>query len=664
MASKFWKKVKRMTQTITEPENLRMWKKRLEECRDAYSDDKNRMKMYQGYYDGDRSVSQDPNSSIAPTRKASNVRNIVYELIESQVDSSIPMPKVRAIHPEDEELAKKLEHYLENKIKTAKLPLINDKMERNVPVQGGDFFHIQWDSNAGLHSQIGDVRVTEIHPKKLIPQKGMVELEDMDYFFVQEIYTKNKVKSMYGVSVEECGNDYTDLTSDISSDTNTNSDIVTVNTAYYHNEHGGVGIFVWCDTVILLDLEDYEARYLDHCAKCGAIMQNGVCPECGSKKAKKMPEEYEEMAEGMEVKTSYPMADGSYSTQVDPFMEEETPEIGEDGNPVMGENGPVMTVQKVKRKIPYYRPNIFPIVLRKNITQNDKLLGGSDVAVIIDQQDTVKKLGSKINEKLLKGGSFVTLPQGVDVEKTDRELKILRVKNAADKALIDVINVQPNVQNDLSYEETNYNWAKSALGITDSFQGKFSSSEVSGTARQYAINQAAGRLESKRTLKNEAYAKLYEYMFKFWLAYSDQSSSVISTDSNGVANYDEIDRHEFLKIDAAGEFYWDDEFLFETDPTSTLMQNREALWNQTDMKLQSGAFGPVGDLETARAYWTIQKANGYPNAAVILDIIEQRIKEQQEQAMQMQQQIPEQGQDASGMDMGQQVPDTGGDVAA
>lgn len=644
MSPNFWKKVKRMTKSVIdpEPENLKTWKKRLEESLESYASDKNRMKTYQGYYDGDRSVAQDPNSSYSPSKKASNVRNIVYELIESQVDSSIPMPKVRAIHPEDEELAKKLEHYLENKIKTTKLPLLNDMMERNVPVQGGDFFHVQWDANAGLHSQIGDIKVSEIHPKKLIPQPGMVEIEEMDYFFVQELYTKKKVKAIYGVSVEDCGNDYTDLAGEQSSTASINSDIVTVNTAYYHNEHGGVGIFVWCDTEILLDLDDYEARYLDHCAKCGAVMQNGVCPECGSKKVKKMPEEYEEMAEGMEVKTSYPMADGTFSRNIDPFTEEEAPRMDENGQPVMDEMGqPVMEIRKVKRKIPYYKPNIYPVVLRKNITQNDKLLGGSDVAVIIDQQDTVKKLGSKINEKLLKGGSFVTLPTGIDVEKTDKELKILRVRNAADKSLIDVINVQPNVQNDLSYEETNYNWAKSALGITDSFQGKFSSSEVSGTARQYAINQAAGRLESKRTLKNEAFAKLYEYMFKFWLAYSDQSSAIISTDSNGTANYDEIDRHEFLKIDSAGEFYWDDEFLFETDPTSTLMQNREALWNQTDLKLQSGAFGPVGDLETARAYWTIQKANGYPNAAIILNIIEQRIKEQQEMAMQAQQAMPQ-----------------------
>ena len=89
---------------------------------------------------------------------------------------------------------------------------------------------------------------------------------------------------------------------------------------------------------------------------------------------------------------------------------------------------------------------------------------------------------------------------------------------------------------------------------------------------------------------------------------------------------------EFLKIDSSGEFYWDDEFIFETDPTSTLMANREAMWQQTDMKLQSQAFGPLGDMETLRTYWTVMKASGYPNAGTALDIVEARIAEQKQQA--------------------------------
>ena len=617
------------------PKDVAKWARRLENCKEQYGKELKDMKTYEDYYEGTRSVQPDANRGTNPTKKATNIRNIVYELIESQVDSSIPMPKVRAIHPEDEELAKKLEKFLENKVKTCALTTVNDAEERTVPIVGGDYTLVEWDLNRGLHSEVGDLKISELHPKKVIPQMGVTDFDNMDYFFIQELMTKKTVKRVYREDVSECSNDYPEMTEGIEG-ASTNDDLVTVNTAFYRNENGGVGIFVWCDFVKLLDLDEYEARYLDRCAKCGAVMVDGVCPECGSKKAKKTKEEYEDVKDAIEVTIS-----GGGSKTVNPFDEVEAPMLDEEGNTMFDMTGrPQMEIKRTQKKIPYYRPNVYPVILRKNITAQNRLLGGSDVKVIIDQQDTIKKLGTKINEKLLKGGSYVTLPEGIEIEKDGEELNVIRLRNAADKSMIDTITLQPNVQNDQNYLEINYSWAKSSLGITDSYQGKYDASATSGTAKQYAINQAAGRLDSKRTLKNEAYAKLYEVMFKFWLAFSDSPSEITSTNSDGAAQFDSLDRMEFLRLDAAGEFYWDDEFIFETDPTSTLMQNREAMWNQTDMKLQSGAFGPVGDLETARAYWTIMKANGYPNASVILSLVEERIEKEQQMAQEIPQEIP------------------------
>ena len=625
-----FKRLKKMIKNMETPKDVQKWAAKLENCKAQYSKELKNMKTYEQYYEGTRDMQPDANRGVSPTKKATNVRNIVYELIESQVDSSIPMPKVRAIHPEDEELAKKLEKFLENKVKTCCLTTVNDAEERTVPIIGGDFTLVEWDLTRGLHSEIGDLKISELHPKKVIPQMGVTNFDDMDYFFIQELMTKKTVKRVYGEDVEDCSNDYPEMTEDIEG-ASSNEDLVTVNTAFYRNENGGVGIFVWCDYVKLLDLEEYEARYLDRCAKCGAVMVDGKCPECGSTKSKKTKEEYEDIKDAIEVTIS-----GGAKQTVNPYDEEDVPMLDEEGNTVFDMTGrPKMTIKRTQKKIPYYRPNVYPVILRKNITAQNRLLGGSDVAVVIDQQDTIKKLGTKINEKLLKGGSFVTLPEGLEIEKDGEELNIIRIRNAADKSMIDTLTLQPNVQNDQNYLEINYSWAKSSLGITDSYQGKYDASATSGTAKQYAINQAAGRLDSKRTLKNEAYAKLYETMFKFWLAFSDSPSEITSTSSDGAAQFDSLDRMEFLRLDAAGEFYWNDEFIFETDPTSTLMQNREAMWNQTDMKLQSGAFGSVGDLETARAYWTIMKANGYPNASVILNLIEERIEKEQQMAAPM-----------------------------
>ena len=97
-------RLKNMVKNMLSPEKvrkLRKWQDRFEIARTAYSVHRQDMDMYEDYYDGTRAVRPDPNTHITPKKKAKNVRNIVYELIESQVDNSIPMPKVRAIHPED-----------------------------------------------------------------------------------------------------------------------------------------------------------------------------------------------------------------------------------------------------------------------------------------------------------------------------------------------------------------------------------------------------------------------------------------------------------------------------------------------------------------------------------------------------------------------------------
>ena len=631
-----FRKVRRMV-IKNQNKTLSEWKRRLEEAKAKYSDERVKMLTYRKYYKGTREIQKNVNSSITNVKKASNVRNIVYELVESQVDSSIPMPKVRAIHQEDEELAVKIEKLLENMVINLKLQVLNDSMERVTYVQGGSMFHVQWDTNKGLHSEVGAVVVDKIHPYKVIPQPGVTELNDMDYFFVQDVMTKKAVKRFYGVDVEDAENDEQEIGTN-NPDVATSDDLVTVNTAYFRNEDNTVGKYVWCDVFELQNFKDYQARQREVCANCGSTMINGVCPECGSKKKKHVSDDYEDLVEGFEI-----TIDGGGRAKLDPNNEmsdlfSNEPTFDENGNAVLNDEG-IPEVKRVKKKIPYYKPNVFPVILRKNISEEDKFLGGSDVSVMMDQQDAIKKYSTKIDEKLMKAGSALTLPQGLQVETNDKEFKIIRVENPAQINMIQVMNLQADVKYDTQMLDINYDAARSTIGITDSYQGKYDSSAKSGTAKQYSINQAAGRLESKRTMKNEAYARLYEVMFKFWLAYADQTTAITTQNSDGSTSYSELNRHEFLKMDAAGEFYWNDEFIFETDPTSTLMANREAMWSQTDQKLQSQAFGPLGDLNTLKTYWTFMKANGYPNAGMALESVLERIQtveEQQQMQAQMQ----------------------------
>ena len=601
---KVMEKVKKSIAPTPEEKKRDKWQGKLENARIAYNSTLAEINKCQGIYEGTREVNGNPNTNVSAKALAINVRNIAYELIESQVDSSIPMPKVTALHAGDEDLARSIERALVNKVKILKLSILNDQMERTVPVQGGDFFLVEWDNKLGFHSNYGDVNVMEISPRQVIPQPGVSKIEDMDYIFVQTAQTKKWVKDKYHVDVEDASEQYKEIRG-AEGNSSLETDLVTVNTAYYKN-NGKIGRFVWVDDYTLEDLDDYQARITRKCKECGYVTEEKECPVCGSKKF----EETEDKVQEIRI----------------PVMQESG--FDEMGNPVEIEAEEVITLD-------YYKPNCFPIIVRKNVSKANSLLGFSDVKVIEDQQDLIKKVGSKAAEKTLKGGSIVTLPRGVKVETTDSELKIARLDDPQQKAMIDVLNMQVNVQQDLTMVNKAYEDARSTLGITDAFQGKYDPSAVSGTAKQYSINQAAGRLESKRVMKNDAYAKLYEYMFKFWLAYADDPLPITGSGVNGEQDFDILDKSDFIKQDAAGEYYWNDEFLFETDPTSTMMANREAMWQQIDMKLQSGAFGELGSLETMRLYWSLMEKNHYPNAGDVLQQVEMMLAEQQQMAQQM-----------------------------
>lgn len=588
---------------------LQVWQDRLSRARAEYQDTLNKMIEWNAYYDGTRISQNDPNGGRKATRKSSNVRNIVYELIESQVDSTVPMPRVEAIHEEDKDLARNIEAVLRHEISLQSLQELNDLQERTVPIEGGSLWLVEWDPAAGTHCNLGDVKVTELHPKQVIPQPGVYELERMDYVFVQLAQTKEYIKERYGVDVTSAGEEQPEIRGDVG----TCEDIVTQNIAYYKKD-GKIGMFSWVDDEVLVDMDDYQARRLEYCKDCGAVKTGPVC-ECGSRR-------FEERAV-----TEQPVPEGLDIPRYTEPVEVTVTDVN--GEAVLDESGaPIVQMVSEETKIPCYNPGMYPIILRRNVRKADSFLGGSDVAVVMDQQDAIKKMGSKIDEKILKGGSFVTLPDGVNIETTDREFKVVRVKNANEKALIGVINVQPDVSKEMNALELNYQWAKSTLGITDAYQGKYDSSATSGTAKQFSANQAAGRLQSKREQKNIAFSRLYQAIFHYLLAYSDQPIPFSVKNPDGSTMYSHFNRWDFLKQDEAGEWYWNDEFIFTVDSSANTMTSRANLWEMLDLKYQAGAFGPLNDPQTPLRLWTMLEAAEFPYAAQVRALMAQYVEEQ------------------------------------
>ena len=569
----------------TQNPKLDLWRERYARCEAAFAEERERMDERERLYAGTGAIEA---AGSGGAKAATHVRNIIAELIEAQVDSGLPQPKVTARRKKDEPLAALIEDMLRNELGRMNFEAMNDMQERTALIQGAGLFLCEWDqprSGGGTDGRAkpGELAVSLIHPSAFLPQEGITDsLESMDYCLFTVPQTYDTLFRKYGKRVEGGG------------EGETNDELIAQCFAYYRNTNGGVGLFSWAGDTVLCDMEDYQSRQVWLCRGCGAPVSgpDETCEACGSESLELSLQGYETLPEDVV------LSDG----RVIPARENGAP-----------------------TRVPYYLPGCYPLILRKNVSIHGQLLGDSDVDKIRDQQNTVKKLSTKINEKLLKGGSYVTLPAGVSVDKTDNELKIIYLDNPAQKAMIDVINVQPNIAGDLAYQNHVYEEARQAIGVTDSFLGRRDPTATSGAAKEFAAAQSAGRFESKRVMKNAAYAALFEMMFKFKLAYADEPRPVVSAGDGGGRVYRDFNRYDFLERDEDGAYYWNDDFLFSTDIAAPLAQNREALWRETARNFQSGAFGDPARTETLILYWHKLEQLHYPGAAATKASLERQL---------------------------------------
>lgn len=584
-------------------ETLRLWQDRLKKAQSAYQDELDKMDGRELAYLGDiRYEKVVDNERYEP--KIRHKRNVIHEMIESQIDSSIPQPKVTAKRKEDEYLAQIIENMLRCELDRLPSEEINDFAERVCPVQGGVFYLIEWDPTAKTHTTRGEIKLTQIHPKQIIPQDGVTTgVADMDYIFIKLPQTKNYLANKYGVVFDDNEAEEEPDVRSASGEGNAD-DIITQYIVYFRNDSGSVGMYSWALNRELCNHEDFLARHCKICASCGEPEPTDgekVCPKCGGKKFTTGNSDFE--IRNYET----PLSDGS----------------------AVAEN----------EQIPFYKPDIFPIILRRNVTNFGTLLGGSDVDILYSQQQTVNALEARINDKIFKGGVIYTMPPNTRIQTDNRIGRYIAIDNPADKNLLGQYDLTCNVSQDLTYLSQTYEEMKQAIGVTDSFLGRTDATATSGKAKEFAAQQSAGRFESKHIMKEFAWSKIFECIFKFKLAYADEPRPIRIRNTDGAVEYSEFDRFLFLKRDAAGALYWNDDFEFSCDASSSLASNRSAMWREMLSMFQVGAFGDPSDINTRVLLWEELESLHYPKANEIKQILQNQIQQQQQQqAMQAQQQ--------------------------
>ena len=562
------------TEYATKSEKLDFFKSLYESAKLAYADTEDRLAGYMRQYRGSSEI--DGSQEAAAT-----VRNITYEIIESQISSDIPSPKVEPEYYSEQRLrnahtVERLCYAMRDRLPFAEL---NDLDERYTYIYGGSVYHIEWD-NTKYEGGVGGVKIECISPLDFLPQPGVYSVEDMEYCFIRLYTTRGELCRKYGISESECDSAGCEVEYDGAPP---EVDTVTVVICYYRDERGEVGQFVFSGELTLSDIPTYYKRKIKLCKRCGQIEENCLCmtPELVTEN-----QIFESISKHQ--LTKY----GIYGNVGEDFFE------GEVGN------------------IPYYTPNSFPIVIRKNTSAERSLYGQSDCEYIRPEQQAINKIESRILQKLLRAGITPVMPEDARVTLNNSVFgQVIKMKPGESVAQYGKVDTTPNIAQDIAEAERLYDHSKRILGISDAYQGIDMNSSESGYAKQLRISQAAGRLNSKKKMKHTAYAALDRKIFEHYLAFADEPRAVSYRDAYGRIHNEEFNRYSFIEYDArSGEYYYDDSYLFTVDTDGGEEYARESLWQRNLENLRAGTLGEPTDPKSLLRYWQCQERAHYPYA--------------------------------------------------
>lgn len=552
-------------------------------------------RRYEIYYGNKKTLNlTDPRQGTYSEKDVIPFRKMCFELVESQVDTSIPLAKVTPKFADDALVAHTAEEFLNLEADILNSEDINDVAEREVRIQGTGIYQIDWDETKSNARRHGDLTLKFIYLKDFIPQPFIEDPDDLEYVFIHSTTTVKKVKDMYG--------------KDVMADNGSKNSVELV-ICWYLNDKGEVSKVIWTrfGLVVLYAMDNYFARKKLVCSKCGEPAKKGqdACPVCGNKGTTYIDKDYYEVPEDL-----YALDTATGKQQV--YLKQGT-------------------------RVPLYRIKSLPFVLRQNISRaGGGLFGISDVDLLEEAQDGNNKVLGKIANTVMQGGSLITIPANASIDNKAGVLKVVRIQDPRQKSLISVNPIQANVQQDDILQDRLYQIGRQGVGITDAYQGKRDPTAESGKAKEISAMQTAGRLESKYVNKTTAYAKIYQKMFQFLLAFSDEKRRMIKP----YGSISQIEEATFSKVNFivndGDEPFFNDDFIFSTNGSYTLSNKKDSLWNATTQQFMAGGFGNPQDPRVVYTYWKIMERYSYPLATKVIQFLDEnqtRLPPEIEQAL-------------------------------
>ncbi len=550
-------------------------KQRFQRASDEHAAYRNRCKQWQTQYE---------TGNTGTPHAPKMIYNFTGELINSQISGAVPMPLVtpRRKTPENETRAKVATAMLRHEIERLNKHLIMDAAERITRVSGASLILLEWDPLQTTHGKHGEMTAQVLGPLDFVPQAGVADFEQMDYWFIVREDTRERLAQRYNVDVNDLEGREDDR------EEKNNEEVVTQVLMMYRAKAGAVGLLSWVGDTVLCDRPHYLRRQSTVCAACGAPLSQGEICACGCENVQVSQRDGEDMTEPLRLLCG----------RVVPPLQA-----------VHEGEGVVLKA----RKRPYYKMDIPPLSFRVNTTRENELFGQSDCEAVRSLQTGCNIATDKISEKMAVAGHFTAIPSDLHMEMNNEIGRVLRLQSPSQLDMLKAVQLEYNATFDFSVVDNAYRYAKSVLGITDVFQGKSDTTAKAAAAKEIMVQQAQNVQKAKNLLKEAAFSRLYESMFKMMLAFANEERSYTCHDLQNETLL--FSASDFLNYDAETDtLYYEDDFLFSVDNVGTSEHDKPYMMGQIQNDYEMGAYGPPGTPEALFLLWKEREAVGYPRA--------------------------------------------------
>ena len=529
------------------------------------------------------------------TKLMKALRKVAYELVESKIISLMPGPRMSPRYYSDIVVVNATEALINHEIDKMLSEEVHDESEHSCLIDGTTWLKVEWDPFDNTNERSGMPKVINCPVDTVYPQPGVADYKKLEYIFEVKKLTLTTVMDLYNRQVTP----------------NNGTDLLDVIEVYYLNKDRVVGHLVYTKDSLIVLTNDIEwgMRKRRMCNKCLSLVGiNTECPVCGRTEFKYVPAEDETLDEDLTYIENKFRSGGS-SEAADAEQE-----------------NPNKTIAK-GTKIPHYLVRQLPFVPKRTIKVARDMYGISEVQLSLEAQDSINKLLNKAEAKSSKSKAYVTKLKDTYVNDTDEEITWIEIESAQEGQAIQVKQIMADIMGELTMVQVLYGNAKSTQGVTDTDQGKPDPTAISGKAKEAQLTVSAQRQSASKTQRNTAYAGVYELIFKYLLAYSDEERSFVSLMPDGSYREEVWSKYMFLAKNKTNELYYRDDFAWSIDSVAYITKDREMMWQMIDRDFLNGTTGSEIDPQRALLlYWHMKDQQGYPTAKFAIKFLEENVK--------------------------------------